>query len=174
MDPLVKPENDGGMGWVLGRFTMNENHKSSEETEEEFMNSYQVGSETGLTSQTILKYARRFEPYVPQKREGRSLVFPLEALKRIRLIRKMLESGKTMDEVELRLQKRFPDQAPAVLPVEKTEPKTNSSKSRLKAPSSKGLPLLQRVSILEKQIAQIQEVQELKKEVQRLRKLIEG
>ena len=146
--------------------------------DEELLNSYQVGSETGITSQTVLKYARRFESYVPQKREGRSLVFPLDALKRIRLIRKMLESGKTMDEVELRLQKRFPDEAPktpsAVKSEPKAGPKTGPAKSKAKATTNKSLPLLQRVAILEKQMSQIQEVQELKKEVQRLRKLNEG
>lgn len=152
-----------------------------------FLNVYQVGSELGMSTNTVLRYIKDYYPYIPYSKDGRSYRFTTESFPVIRFIQKHLIKKKTHEQIMVLLEKKFS----AAFPEEMVPPglKDRVTPRPRKKKQSANLPLLERVATLE---GRLQEVENLlltmqksltalrekpsavQQELNRLKRLIEG
>ncbi|MCO4782969.1 MAG: hypothetical protein KC646_11655 [Candidatus Cloacimonetes bacterium] len=146
---------------------------------QDFLTIYQIATELDLSLSKTRKLLKEYAEYIPFKKEGRSVAYPLEGLKIIKKISKLTQKYKGPEKVLESLKK---DGIEIINPI---QPKV----------SNKPLPLLKRVQNLEKHLQnqpakqssnsdllkelktirlQLDEIKKVKKEVERLKTLIEG
>ena len=155
--------------------------------EEITMNVYQVGSELGMSTNTVLRYIRDYDPYIPFDKEGRSYRFTPNSLSVFQYIRKLVSSRKNHEQILVRLSKKYPEVKAPEVKVMTVSPKKGTTAPK-KKPGSQ-IPLLERVSTMELRLGDIEKsIQKLEKrmdknennpgefgqELKRLKKLIEG
>jgi len=159
----------------------------NEPQKQDSLNVYQVGSELGMSTNTVLRYIKDYSPYIPFEKEGRSYRFTTESFPVFRYIQKLLASKKAHDQVMARLSKKYPDiQLPETAVERMAAPKTTKGGRKRQGST---LPLLERVSVMETRLGEIEKsIQKLEKkldqkenmpseiklELKRLKRLIEG
>ena len=151
------------------------------------LNVYQVGSELGLSANTVLRYIKDYFPYIPYAKEGRAYRFTTDSFPAFRYIQKQLLKKKTREQIMANLLKKFPPAFPDEM-IRARSKETSASRVPKKVPKSNA-PLLDRVASLEarlfemeKIISNLQKDQEalkgqpsaMQRELSRLKRLIEG
>lgn len=140
---------------------------------------YQIATELDLSVPKTRKILKEYAAYIPFKKEGRSVSYPLDGLKIIKKINKLIIKYKSADKILEVLEKD------GIEIINEIAPKV----------SNKPLPLLKRVQNLEKHLqnqpnkaesstdllkelksirTQLDDLKKIKKEVERLKTLIEG
>lgn len=140
---------------------------------------YQIATELDLSLPKTRKILKEYAAYIPFKKEGRSIAYPLDGLKIVKKIGKLVQKYKSDEKILEHLKKD------GIEIINEIKPKS----------SNKPLPLLKRVQNLEKHLqdkptkegsnsdllkelktirVQLDELKKVKKEVERLKTLIEG
>ena len=147
----------------------------SESNNEELLTLFQIGSELGVSAAKANKYFKTFQGFIPFQKSGRSNLFTLEALRRLKFIHKLASQKKSSEQILDKLCKKYPDCEAAMEAMqsaseEKSEPARKNSKGSGKAKAvSKGAkskksskkgkkPLLERVDDLEALADQLREI----------------
>ncbi|MCJ8344771.1 hypothetical protein MJH12_04470 [bacterium] len=147
--------------------------------EQDFLTIYQIATELDLSLSKTKSVLKNYAAYIPFKKMGRSVAYPLSALKLILKIHKLTLKHKNPLKIEEAFKKE------EILIINEI-PKKDLVKT---------LPLVKRIQILEKAAAsdsakvsppvdvlkeikeikgQLEDLKKLKKEVERLKVLLEG
>lgn len=128
----------------------------------ELLTVMQVGTELGVSASSVGKLVKEYPGWVQATRKGRSIFYTDEALKRLKLIRKLQEQKKTKEYIEKMLAKKFEPVesfgATNQLGNDSVKITENVSRSGLKAATG----LIKQVKKLESQVLKLEiKVQEL-------------
>ena len=157
----------------------------------EFLTVMQVGTELGVSASTVGKLIKQFPQWVESTKQGRSVLYTYDVLKRLKLIRKLQEQKKSPQQIETALSKKFDPIALETNSESKSDTKPVTKKSRTK--TSAGLvkqvdqlkttvmKLDAKVAVLSKELASIKKIksgpskiEKFEAELKRLSKILEG
>lgn len=157
----------------------------------ELLSIMQVGTELGVSASSVSKLAKQYPGWVQPIKQGRSTLYTSDALKRMKLIRRLQEQKKSKEQIEKALGKKYEPLDLAV--ITKKSPKSSNQASNLGGKSTNGLikqvkcletrisKLEEKISILSKQLSVLEKansgqlkLEKLEKELNRLTKILEG
>ena len=98
----------------------------------EFLTVMQVGTELGVSASTVGKLIKQFPQWVESTKQGRSVLYTYDVLKRLKLIRKLQEQKKSPQQIETALSKKFDPIARETNSESKPETKPVTKKPRTK------------------------------------------
>ena len=159
--------------------------------EVELLSIMQVGTELGVSASSVSKIVKQYPEWVQPIKQGRSILYSSDALRRLKLIRRLQEQKKTREQIEKALHKKF---EPLDLMVNlKTPSKSSNQTSTLASKSANGLikqvkrlesrinKLEEKVFILSKQLvvhkklnSEQLKLEKIQQELNRLAKILEG
>ena len=157
----------------------------------ELLTVMQVGTELGVSASTVGKLIKQFPSWVESTKQGRSVFYTDDVLKRLKLIRKLQEQKKSQQQIENALSKKFDPIALETNLESKSDTKPVTKKSRTK--TSAGLvkqvdqlktmvmKLDAKVVALSKELASIKKIksgpskiEKFEAELKRISKILEG
>ena len=137
----------------------------------ELLTVMQVGTELGVSASTVGKLIKQYPRWVTASKRGRSVFYTNDALKRLKLIRKLQEQKKSDQQIESALSKKFE-------PISNENNlllQTESKHSERKIKSKSGTGLIKQVNQLKAMVKKLDaRVTELSKELNALKKSQSG
>ena len=157
----------------------------------ELLTVMQVGTELGVSASTVGKLIKQYPSWVESTKQGRSVFYTNDVLKRLKLIRKLQEQKKSPQQIENALSKKFePIELEARLQnCPEKKPVTRKSKSKaaaglvkqvdeLKARviklDNKVVELSKELATLKKSKSGLSKVEKFEAELKRISKILEG
>ena len=157
----------------------------------ELLTVMQVGTELGVSASTVGKLIKQFSGWVESTKQGRSVLYTDDTLKRLKLIRKLQEQKKSPQQIVTALSKKFD---PIVLETKSeskfdTKPVVKKSRTKAAAGLVKQVDQLKttvmkldaKVAELSKELASIKKtktgtskIEKFEAELRRLSKILEG
>ena len=157
----------------------------------ELLTVMQVGTELGVSASTVGKLIKQYPNWVESTKQGRSVLYTNDALKRLKLIRKLQEQKKSPQQIENALSKKFEpiEQEAGLENCLEKKPVSRKSKSKAAAGLVKQVDELKatvmkldkKVTELSKELATIKKsksglskVEKFEVELKRISKILEG
>lgn len=159
--------------------------------EVELLSIMQVGTELGVSASSVSKIVKQYPEWVQPIKRGRSILYSFDALRRLKVIRRLQEQKKTSEQIEKALYKKF---EPLDLVVNLKAPsKSSNQTSTIASKPANGLikqvkrlearinKLEEKISVLSKQLATHKKLNseqlklaKIEQELNRLAKILEG
>ena len=157
----------------------------------ELLTVMQVGTELGVSASTVGKLIKQFPSWVESTKQGRSVFYTDDVLKRLKLIRKLQEQKKSQQQIENALSKKFDPIVPETKLESNCDKKPIERKSRTKGSSglvkqvdqlkATVMKLDAKVAEISKELASIKKaksggskVEKFEAELKRISKILEG
>ena len=151
----------------------------------------QVGTELGVSASTVGKLIKQYPRWVTSTKQGRSVLYTYDALKRLKLIRKLQEQKKSPQQIENALSKKFDPLSPEIHAEGKSE--TKHVERKIKSKSAAGLikqvvqlkatvqklearvaELAKELTALKKSKSGLTQIEKFESELKRINKILEG
>ena len=151
----------------------------------------QVGTELGVSASTVGKLIKQYPRWVTSTKQGRSVLYTYDSLKRLKLIRKLQEQKKSPQQIENALSKKFDPLSPETHAEGKPETKNVERKIKSKSPAglikqvvqlkatvqkleARVAELAKELTALKKSKSGLAQIEKFESELKRINKILEG